>query len=144
MKTSILAFVFVLFACTGFANGDNTENYIITKNDTIFCDNLQVGIFKTKLTMDDNLKLSIDNKEIVSYMKDGVRHELKSSIVNNKATNKKEFMQVVMQKHNFKIMMGIDYQNSGTARFYVFDNEKYICTITESNKANILNFFETI
>jgi hypothetical protein len=67
MKTLFNLFISTLITFSVFAKLPEERTFIITKNDTIFCQSIVPGSFLTTCILDDGKVLCFNNKDVVSY-----------------------------------------------------------------------------
>lgn len=85
-----------------------TTNFVVTLTDTLICQDVTVGPFKTKCSRLDGETIKIPNKEVLQYAKDGRLMHRMPVYVYNKKTNKQDLMELVdyrnrvaVYKHEF-------------------------------------------
>jgi hypothetical protein len=67
MKTFFILFITTFINFSVFAKLPEERTYIITKNDTIFCQSIIPGSFLTTCILDDGKVICFDNKDVVCY-----------------------------------------------------------------------------
>ena len=85
-----------------------TSNYVVTLNDTLICQDVTVGAFKTKCTRLNGEIIKMANKDVLRYAKDGQLMQRMPVYVYNHKTNKHDMMELVdyrnrvaVYKHEF-------------------------------------------
>ncbi|GAO30672.1 hypothetical protein JCM15548_12970 [Geofilum rubicundum JCM 15548] len=85
-----------------------TSNYVVTHNDTLICQDITVGAFKTTCTRLDGETIKMANKDVLRYAKDGKLMQRMPVYVYNQKTKRQDMMelidyrnQVAVYKHEF-------------------------------------------
>jgi hypothetical protein len=103
-------FLIIAMALMGiFANAQKvTSNYVVTHNDTLFCQDVKVGTLKTTCTRLDGETIKMANKDVLRYAKDGQLMQRMPVYLYNQETKRQAMMelidyrnQVAVYKHAF-------------------------------------------
>ena len=123
MKTLMIS-LGAMFLGVMIGNAQNLmTNHVVTHSDTIFCGKIDVRTFKTKCTLEDGKTITIDNKDIVRYSKDGRLFVKMPVYRNNRKTGRLSMMELVKCKNGVMVFKD-EYFNGAKesldAHFYYY------------------------
>lgn len=102
MKTLIV--LMSLLAASIFAKAQNDYvNYVITKTDTLICDNYRIGAFQFKGKLVSGEKFSVPYGEVTMYGRSGKVMKKLPVFVDGKKTKCCDFMELVDNKNGLAI-----------------------------------------
>lgn len=108
-----IAFLFAFSALCLFASAQKSNRgYVVTNSDTIFCNKIAVGIFKTRCTLADGKKMKIDNKSINQYLMAGVMKKKMPVVMHGKETSKEAMMEYVTLKNGVCVYKYVYYNGA--------------------------------
>jgi hypothetical protein len=107
MKTMFLIIAMALLGV--YANAQVvTSNYVVTHTDTLICQDVSVGAFKTKCSRLDGEIIKIANKDVLRYAKDGKLMQKLPVYIHNRPSKREAMMELVdfrnrvaVYKHEF-------------------------------------------
>lgn len=109
-------------------------NHVVTHSDTIFCGKIDVRTFKTKCTLEDGKTITVSNKDIVRYSKDGRLFVKMPVYRNNRKTGRLSMMELVKCKNGVMVFKDEYYngaKESLDAHFYYYKDGQ--CLNIQSN-----------
>lgn len=145
MRTLILT---VMAAMVSFwaANAQTEKvNYVVTSADTIFCGEMNVGASKTTITLEDGIKLKLENKNLVRYSRNGRYFQKLPVYVRNHKTDKNAMMELVQFKNRVKVFKEERYDitcDALNAYFYYYVGGKCIQVDKNPTFADVVEFVD--
>jgi hypothetical protein len=106
-----------------------TSDYVVTLTDTLFCQKVDVGTFKTKCELLNGETIVMSNKDVIRYAKDGRLMQVMPVHPYNNKTKKQDIMELVDYRNQVAIYKH-EYYNGASDfpnyNFYFYVNNECI------------------
>jgi hypothetical protein len=154
MKTNFLILLSVLASMAANAFEKDEINYVVTNEDTIICKDISVGFTNAKITKTNGDVVKVNKENVEAYKVDGKIYEKKVVFKNKKATDNKDYMELIAERNGLKLYCykfiagsGWDtnkgnYENSKEiATLLVYKDNNLFVEVEKKNAPTILDFF---
>lgn len=154
MKTLlIISCIFMFATVTINANVPPApDDYVKTSKDVLYVSKISFGHNKARLILDNGSKMTLMNKEVIAYKKDGKIFEKVFLYNNNRNTNKQVFMEIIKYTNGMKLYkyrtyeQEVNFPYSVSApklveKYYVYKNGNYHLQIDKANYRTVFAFF---
>lgn len=138
----------LFFACLAMnAKGLNDYDYVVTSSKTYFCEEITIGLLKTKCVLSTGQVLNIKLNEIQAYKKNGHIFERMPVFYEDKTNGATDFMELIGQKGNLKLFKYVSIDNYGTRsqiynQYFIFRNGEYVLQLNSKSGPGLIKFFE--
>ncbi|HLN53979.1 MAG TPA: hypothetical protein VK212_09755 [Lentimicrobium sp.] len=129
-----------------------TANYVITDDNTYFCDKVRIGLFNTKVITSDGATIKIPNKEVSSYMTDGRYFERLPLLSSGKIVNT-SLLEFVAARNGLRLYKLCHFGECGDlsannykkahqqVEYYVYKDGEFYLNVDQRNAPTVLPFF---
>lgn len=120
-----------------------TSNYVVTLNDTLICQDVTVGAFKTKCTRLNGETIKMANNDVLTYAKDGRLMQRMPVYVYNRKTNRQDMMELVDYRNRVAVYKHEFYNGTSDypdVNFYFYVQGECL-NIQKNPKLEDINYF---
>ncbi len=130
MKKQIVLFAVFFFSLSAFAKVTGT-NWLETANGKIDCKEINLGMTKATVVMDDGSKVDINYDDINSFSRNGKVYNKLRLYEDNKPTNQMAFMELIKTWNDLSLYrLKVQNLESGLSRnesqkYYLYNGTNY-------------------
>jgi hypothetical protein len=121
-------------------------DYVITKNGTFYCQQVNVGLLHIKGILENGEALKVSVNEVRAYKANGRIFERMPIYQNDKITSNSNLMELLSLKDGLKLFRYTLIDNNealcpGHNQYYVFRNGEYVLQVSDKSSYQVFNFF---
>ncbi|MBN2891974.1 MAG: hypothetical protein JXL97_08915 [Bacteroidales bacterium] len=142
MKQLIIIAAIVFSTSVIFAQKTANE-YVTTKEGTVFYENLNFGVFCFLNGIRNGEKTTYEKADVLEYKKDDQVYTRLPEIVNNEYTGETVFMKAISYRCGLILYEYSSYDVNGNicTDLYVFNKDKLIVDVNQKNYLTLFSFF---
>jgi hypothetical protein len=153
MKTILLATVAFFITLSINAVEEKTNYYVKNTGETMTCKKIQFRADNIKVFLENGVSMIISKDQIKAIRANGNYYEKLPVYVNNKKTEKEEFMKFVTTRAGLKLYKyplnaatykgskGFNVNGDETECYVVFKGDQFYVAITDANYPTMFQFF---